>query len=153
MIYREQLKVPYIHFINGDYRDNMDFIRAQKNVVIVTDPPFNIGYHYKGYNDNMPEDDYFKMLSELLGEFPCVIVHYPEQLHRLSVYSGKVPERVCSWVYNSNTAKQHRDVAFYGVIPDMTKTLQEYKNLSDKRIQERIKRGIRGGEDVRLVER
>ena len=48
-------------------------------------------------------------------------------------------------MYNSNTAKQHRDIAFFGVKPDFKKVIQPYKNPNDKRIQERIARGILGG--------
>jgi DNA modification methylase len=58
---------------------------------------------------------------------------------------GKAPQRVVSWVYNSNTAKQHRDIAFWGVKPDFRKVIQPYKNPADKRIKERIARGILGG--------
>jgi DNA modification methylase len=71
-------------------------------------------------------------------------VQYPEALHQLSVTLGRVPERVVSWVYNSNTAKQHRDIAFYGVTPDFKKVRQPYKNPNDKRIKERIARGLTG---------
>ena len=57
---------------------------------------------------------------------------------------GKFPERVVSWVYNSNTAKQHRDIAFFGVKPNFNQVRQPYKNPNDKRIKERIARGITG---------
>jgi DNA modification methylase len=57
----------------------------------------------------------------------------------------KAPVKVVSWVYNSNTAKQHRDIAFYDVKPDFKKVIQPYKNLNDKRIKERMARGIMGG--------
>lgn len=89
------------------------------NAVIVTDPPFNIGYHYSGYSDKMDEDEYFSMLADIVREFPSVIVHYPEALHKLSVAVGRSPERVLSWVYNSNTARQHRDIAYYSIKPNM----------------------------------
>ena len=42
-----------------------------------------------------------------------------------------------SWVYNSNTGKQHRDIAFFGVKPDFRKVGQDYKNPTDKRIAKR----------------
>lgn len=145
MIYKEREKIPKVHFINGDFRDSWGFIKAQTNVVIVTDPPFNIGYHYDGYEDKMATEEYFEMLGKIVEEFPSVIVHYPEQLHRLTLHTGIVPQRVVSWVYNSNTPRQHRDVAFYNINPDFKRVLQEYKNLKDKRIQERIARGIGGG--------
>ena len=111
------------------------------NYCIVTDPPYNVGYHYKEYSDDMPEDDYYSMMSTLIKDKPCVILHYPESLHKLSVKMNRTPARVVSWVYNSNTARQHRDIAFYGIKPDFSKVSQPYKNPTDKRIQERIAQG------------
>lgn len=59
----------------------------------------------------------------------------------MAVAMNKVPERVVSWVYNSNIARQHRDVVFFDVVPDFNKVRQPYKNLKDKRIQKRIAEG------------
>ena len=115
-----------------------------KNIIIVTDPPFNIKYKYNTYSDNMSEEEYFQMLDFFFHDFPCVVVHYPEQMYKLAFKIGKFPERVISWVYNSNTARQHRDIAFFGIKPDMSKVRQPYKNLNDKRIKERIARGCKG---------
>lgn len=145
MIYREQLKIPNIHFCNDDYRNQIDAVKSYGNVIVVTDPPFNVGYHYNEYKDNISDSEYYAMLTDLVDDFPCVFIHYPEQLHRLSLESGKAPNKVCSWVYNSNTAKQHRDVAFYGVQPCFTNAWQPYKNQNDKRIKARIAHGSRGG--------
>lgn len=110
--------------------------------VVVTDPPFNIGYHYSGYSDRMDEADYYGMLAEVTGQTASVVVHYPEALHRLSIEKREVPERVVSWVYPSNTARQHRDIAFYGVKPDFRRVTQPYRNPNDKRIRERIAKGL-----------
>ena len=44
----------------------------------------------------------------------------------------------------SNTAKQHRDIAFYGVKPNFNQVRQPYKNPNDKRIQQRIAEGKTG---------
>jgi hypothetical protein len=112
-----------------------------KKYILVSDPPFNIGYHYKDYNDNQSEEDYFNMLQTIFENEVHVLIHYPEVLHKHSWLIGDFPEKVVSWVYNSNTAKQHRDIAFYGVKPDFRKVGQPYKNPTDKRIQERIKQG------------
>ena len=146
MIYREKTREPNIELINDDFRNHINRLKERQNVVVVTDPPFNIGYHYSEYKDKMKDNEYFEMLSNLVKTFPSVIIHYPEMLHRLSIETGVAPSRVVSWVYNSNTARQHRDIAFYGVTPDFTRLTQEYKNPTDKRIIERINRGIRGGE-------
>jgi hypothetical protein len=116
---------------------------SDKKICVVTDPPFNIGCHYKSYKDKMREDEYYKWLAEVVGDC-CAVVHYPESMYRLAIEKAKAPDRVVSWVYNSNTPRQHRDIAFWGVKPDFSKVIQPYKNLNDKRIQERIKQGIGG---------
>lgn len=115
--------------------------RIPKNSIIVTDPPFNIGYHYNDYKDNMVADEYYQMLQDVFQYAPFVIIHYPEEIYKIAFQIGKFPERVVSWVYNSNTAKQHRDIAFFGVKPDFKKYGQPYKNLNDKRIMKRIADG------------
>lgn len=131
-----------IKLINDDYK-NVDL--NIPNSIIVIDPPFNIGYHYKSYKDRKKEDDYFNELAYLIKDRPAVVVHYPESLHKLSIKLGYAPIRVVSWVYNSNTGRQHRDIAFYNIKPNFRKMTQPYKNPNDKRIKERIARGIVGG--------
>lgn len=119
---------------------------GNEKVCIVTDPPFNIGYHYRTYKDKMDENEYFEWISHILtfNGFPFVVIHYPESLYKISFQTGYFPERVVSWVYNSNTAKQHRDIAFFGVKPDFNKVKQPYKNPNDKRIKKRIAAGKTG---------
>lgn len=112
-------------------------------------PPFNIGYHYKSYKDNLKEKEYYDFLYKILSMYnmPYVIIHYPEALYKLAFKMNNTPEKVISWVYNSNTAKQHRDIAFFNIKPDMNRVKQPYKNPNDKRIKDRIARGI-GGEII-----
>ena len=121
---------------------------SNRKVVLITDPPFNIGYHYNSYKDKLKENEYMDFLKDVFNSRNyegLVIIHYPEPLYKISFNIGKLPQKVVSWVYNSNTGKQHRDIAFFGIKPDFRKVIQPYKNLNDKRIQERIARGIRGG--------
>lgn len=132
--------------LNTDSRDVfLDIIKDCRAPIIVSDPPFNIGYKYGSYKDRMPEAEYYEMLGLFFGEYPSVVIHYPEQLYKLAFQIRKTPEKVVSWVYNSNTAKQHRDIAFFGVQPDMKKVLQPYKNPNDKRIQKLVASGKKGG--------
>lgn len=116
-----------------------------ENIIIVSDPPFNIGYKYNNYKDNLKKEEYYKMIKEVFKDRKSVIVHYPEQMHEISIQFGYAPLRSISWVYNSNTPKQHREIAFYNVVPNMKQVIQPYKNLKDKRIMNRIANGILGG--------
>lgn len=129
-----------MQLINGDCREILKKIDLEK-AIIVSAPPFNIGYHYETYKDRLNDDEYIAMLKEVFEGKKSVVIHYPESLYKMSVAMNKVPERVVSWVYNSNTARQHRDIAFFDVIPDFKKVRQPYKNLKDKRIQKRIAEG------------
>jgi DNA modification methylase len=70
-----------------------------------------------------------------------VVIHYPENIYKISWKVEQIPDKVISWVYNSNTAKQHRDIAFFGVKPDFRKLGQPFKNPTDKRIMKRIAEG------------
>lgn len=139
-----------IKIINDDclnYFQSSEFkkIILEREVIIVTDPPFNIGYHYNNYKDKMKEDDYYNWLKKIFSYSEEVVcIHYPENLYRISYEINKFPNKVVSWVYNSNTRKQHRDIAFFGVKPDFSKVKQPYKNLKDKRILDRIKNGFIG---------
>jgi DNA modification methylase len=113
----------------------------EKKFVIVTDPPFNVGYHYNTYKDNMNSEEYYEMLGEIFQHSSFVVIHYPEEIYKIAFQVGEFPDKVVSWVYNSNTAKQHRDIAFFGIKPDFKKYGQPYKNPTDKRIQQRIAAG------------
>lgn len=111
------------------------------NICIVTDPPYNLGYHYDEYNDSLNEDAYNAMMKRVIGDNMAVILHYPEAICKLCIAINRAPERVVSWVYNSNTPRQHRDIAFFGVKPDFSRVSQPYKNPTDKRIKARIEAG------------
>ena len=46
---------------------------------IITDPPYNINYKYKDYNDNMNIDEYIGLFTKFQG-LPTIIIHYPEAI-------------------------------------------------------------------------
>jgi len=118
----------------------------ERKYIMVTDPPFNIGYKYNSYKDNLSEDKYMDFLYDVFSSksMPLVIIAYPERLYKISARINIFPNRVVSWVYNSNTGRQHRDIAFFNIKPDFSLIRQPYKNLNDKRIKERIARGCTG---------
>lgn len=128
-----------IIIINDDFRNY-----KIPNGLTITDPPYNQGYSYNQYKDKMDELEYIELLSKI--PMPCVIIHYPEETINLlpKAFPGIKCEQVVSWVYNSNTGKQHRLISWWGCKPDFRKVRQPYKNLNDKRIQKRISEGKTG---------
>jgi DNA modification methylase len=131
-----------VKIYNGDNLEVLSSLELDlSRCIFVTDPPFNVGYHYNEYEDKMDEKEYYKWLVEIFGTQRHVVVHYPESLYLYSHYAHQIPQKVVSWVYNSNTGKQHRDIAFFNVKPDFRKVSQPYKNPNDKRIAKRISEG------------
>lgn len=130
---------------NEDCLDGMTDLPTGHKYCVVTDPPFNVGYHYNEYKDNKSEDEYFEWLEQITKGYPAVMIHYPEALYKFAFQIGQFPERVVAWVYNSNTPRQHRDIAYFGIKPDFTLMHQPYKNPTDKRIAKRIAEGHEGG--------
>ena len=131
-----------IELINGNCLDVLNSLNIDFNkVIFVSDPPFNIGYHYNEYKDKMTEEDYYNWLISIFSKNKHVLIHYPESLYKYAFKAKSIPEKVVSWVYNSNTGKQHRDIAFFNVKPDLRKVGQDYKNPKDKRIAKRIAEG------------
>lgn len=139
---------PMIDIYFGDCTTILNQISVPSNSVIVTDPPFNIGYKYRSYGDNRKESEYLSWLASIIGNHPSVLIHYPEMLFKIAKALDRFPERVISWCYNSNTARQHRDIAFFGVKPVMRQVTQPYKNMNDKRIKKKIINGLRRRGDV-----
>ena len=131
----------------GDCLEVMQKLKEEglnmEDVIFVSDPPFNIGYHYNHYKDDLSDEDYYEWLADIFGNYPKVIIHYHEQLYKFAFQVGEFPEKLVSWVYNANTPKQHRGIAFFGVKPDFRKSGQDYKNPKDKRIAKRIANGER----------
>jgi len=130
---------------NMDCLEGMSELPKGHKYCIVTDPPFNVGYHYNEYTDKKDEGEYFQWLDDICHGYPVVMIHYPEALYKFAFQIGQFPERVLSWCYNSNTPRQHRDIAYFGIVPDLDKVRQPYKNPEDKRIAARIAAGCEGG--------
>lgn len=131
--------MPYVT-LGDSYELIGDIVSSVANPVIVTDPPFNVRYHYRQYDDRKPEGAYWRDLSDMFKLCPSCVTHYPEGIIRLAIEMGEVPERVMAWVYPSNTQRQHRDIAFWRVKPDFRRVRQPYRNMTDKRVQEVFKR-------------
>jgi DNA modification methylase len=132
----------WIQVLEGDSRKILEEkALALKDAILVSDPPYNVGYHYDKYEDKMSENDYFEMLRDVFGDYSHVMIHYPESLYRHAIKIGKAPDRVVSWCYNTNLPRQHRDIAFFGVKPDFRKVGQDYKNPKDKRVAKLIAEG------------
>lgn len=126
--------------IKGNCLDHIG--NVSKDAFLISDPPYNQGYHYDTYADRMKTEEFQNLLVQVFGGRKAVIILYPEETINLlgGAKLGHV-EQVVSWVYNSNTAKQSRLVTWWNCKPDFRKIGQPYKNPTDKRIAARIEAG------------
>lgn len=113
------------------------------DALVFSDPPYNQGYHYSAYRDQLGDDEYAALMRSAFGGRRAVVIHYPEEtINVLGPILGEC-QQVVSWVYPSNTAKQHRLISWWNCKPDLQLVGQDYRNPTDKRIAERIARGER----------
>ncbi len=113
------------------------------NSLIISDPPYNIGFEYPEYNDKMKIQEYVEMFKKF-KKFPCIFINYPEEMIKFICTALGNPEEIVAWVYPSNIARQHRMIAWFNCKPDFSKVKQPYKSIKDKRVLELINKGSIG---------
>ena len=127
---------------NMDFRQGLNHLPAFD--MIITDPPYNIGFKYDIYNDNLMETEYINMIKCLKNK-PLAIIHYPEETMKYFVPALGVPQEVVTWCYNSNLPnRQSRLINFYNCNVDFNRVRQPYKNQNDKRVKALIANGSTG---------
>ena len=109
----------------------------KENTLIITDPPYNVGWNYDSYKDNLADEDYTNLFKHFKG-FKLVVIHYIEDIIKYIVPTMGIPTKVVQWVYNSNMRKQHRSIAFFNCKPDFTKVKQKPKNPTDLRVKSEV---------------
>jgi DNA modification methylase len=88
-------------------------------MLIITDPPYNVGFDFGGeYDDKRPPEEYDELLRATLRP-PCVVLHRPEGICRLSRLFGMDPTAIVAWVYDGVYAKQWRAIGWFGLKPDL----------------------------------
>ena len=80
-----------------------------KKICIVTDTPFNVGYKYNTYKDNLSEEEYYDFLGELFTarHTPFVVIHYKnpnDKRVKKLIEQGKTGARLYDW-WNINQVK------------------------------------------------
>lgn len=101
--------------------------------LMVTDPPYNVDYHYDEHDDALDEPEYWALLRDVL-RMPLVCIHYPEALYHLAQPFRQPPSEVVAWIYHANTPRQWRSIAWFGARPDFSLDGQPYQNPNDKRV-------------------
>ena len=121
---------------NKDYREIIDSINID-NTLIIIDPPYNVGWKYDSYKDNLTDEEYSDLFVCFEG-YKLVVIHYIEDIIKYLVPIMGVPEKVVQWIYNSNLKRQHRSIAFFKCKPDLSKVKQKPKNPEDLRVNQEV---------------
>jgi len=127
--------------IHDDFRNHLALFAG--DAFVISDPPYNQNYHYSQYSDNLEIEEYADLLRDAFVGQQSVIISYPEPTMNIisKIMDADWCEDSVAWVYNSNTAKQHRLISWWNCKPDMKRIGQPYKNPTDKRIAKRIADG------------
>lgn len=132
--------------MTGDARELAKQLPPDGIDLVVLEPPYNIGFKYDIWPDNLSDDDYIEMLCTF-QIFPRIVaIHYPEEMQKWVNAALGNPTHTGAWCYNSNTRRRFRLINYYGCEPDYSRIVQPYKNLGDKRIQKLIEFGKQGSE-------
>lgn len=134
---------------NMDFREGLsDLDNKNIDYIIITDPPYNIGFNYNSYNDNLPDEEYIKLISNFKDK-KIAIIHYPEESMKYFTKALGVPDEVNVWCYNSNLpGRQSRLINYYNVLPNYNKVKQPYKNPTDKRVRLQMEKQKSKGEEI-----
>lgn len=81
----------------GDFMAIMDSwdIGFRERLLVISDPPYNIGFKYGEYKDKKTENDYINWFK-FIGK-PCVLIHYPEESMRYFVPALGAPDKSVAW--------------------------------------------------------
>jgi DNA modification methylase len=111
------------------------------NELIITDPPYNIGYNYEGtYVDKMSREEYQELFKPMIGK-RVVIIHYIESIIKDIVPILGAPDRVVNWCYSSNMkSRSWRAVAFWNIEIKWGNVRLPYQDMKDKRVRELFQR-------------
>lgn len=128
----------------------------------IIDPPYNVGYKYNDYIDNMAHEEYIKWQIDIIQEIECKLkfwgslfyISYPELSAEIFTYFKYhniilQPIKLATWVYNTNLWWKYLRKASRSIIwfskwePENNNITWEYKNPDDKRIKLRIQNWLK----------
>ena len=78
---------------NIDCEKGMALLPEGYNYCIVTDPPFNIGYHYNKYRDKMEETEYYKWLAKNYRRQTMLYYTLPRSLVQACILYRRFPPK------------------------------------------------------------
>ena len=121
---------------HGDCREVLPLLPQVD--VMISDPPYGIGFMYDGDYKDSGGDEYSSLLSVFYGK-KAILLQYPEETMKYFVPLFGVPDDCVAWCYNSNTNRQFRLWSFFGVSPKFEAYRIKPKNPTDSRVSESVR--------------
>lgn len=144
--------------IHGDALNELRKLPSASVDLVLTDPPYNVGYKYATYKDALSDQQYLTWQLAILRECERVLkqngslfyLNYPEFNSRIytELLDGFAlkPIEIIAWVYHAHTSGKPLRKAFRtwiwaskGTPP--SRFTGEYRNPNDKRIVARLAQG------------
>ena len=111
---------------------------SKEKTLIVTDPPYNVGWKYDTYKDKVSDEDYTNLFKPFKG-YKLVVIHYIEDIIKYIVPTMGIPTKCVQWIYNSNMPRRHRTIAWFNCKPNFNNVTQAPKNINDKRVNSEVR--------------
>ncbi len=124
----------FVTLYHGDARDGVP------DGLVITDPPFNIGYEYASWTDDLPYAEYLSLLA-ITCRAPSVVIHLPASMFDVAHAINMKPSKLVAWTYNAHVGDSWRSIAWFGCEPDLTLERREYRNPDDPRVRKLIDEG------------
>jgi len=99
---------------------------------VVTDPPYGIGFQYKGYEDSVIA---LRTSLEAIKGLPVALLQYPEEMMRTVCPVLGPPDEVMAWMYGSNLPRQFRLWGFWGCDVSPSRSKQRARNPESAKVK------------------
>ena len=143
--------------IQGDCLEVMKTFPDKSFDLVLTDPPYNVGYAYDIHKDNLSSDEYFLQQITLLKESERLLadggsifyLNYPEFNSVLwASIDFLQKEDIIAWIYHTHNRgeplrKSFRTWLWFSKGSPRNSFFGEYRNPDDKRVKEYIDADIK----------
>ena len=135
----------------GDSTKDMDKLLGDKTVdLLLTDPPYNIGFRYNGIDDKQSKEEYFKLCESIFNQLKCNKIITPGPQNLDIWFKIQKPNDIGIWLKRNSRSgasafhfRRCEPILFYGKFNKRDDdvfdfSMEKYSELSDIQYQKGV---------------